>query len=144
MPSAQDPKELRLVLNPARRKALTSLIANILSHMRTKVEQSFDSNPQTETCSLFAENSYSRDPSPASTPSDSEKRLEARLEKNLSNTGLQELKKNSLFYFDAWAAEVRGQYKSKSDSQIPTEHCKVNHCYRCPWYFEEIDAKLLN
>ncbi|KAF8864307.1 DUF726-domain-containing protein [Acephala macrosclerotiorum] len=115
MPSAQDPKELRLVLNQARRKALTSLIANILSHMRTKIEQSFDSTSQTETTSLFAENPYSRDPSPASTPSDSEKRLEARLEKNLSNTGLQELKKNALFYFDAWAAEVRGQYRKICD-----------------------------
>ncbi|CZR53986.1 uncharacterized protein PAC_03869 [Phialocephala subalpina] len=115
MPSAQDPKELRLVLNPARRKALTSLIANILSHMRTKIEQSFDSTPQTEAASLFVENSYSRDHSPASTPSDSDRRLEARLEKNLSSTGLQELKKNALFYYDNWAAEVRGQYKKICD-----------------------------
>lgn len=116
MPSATDPKDLRLVLNPARRKALTSLIRDILSLMRTRIEQSFDSSPQSGAAPLFVEQSYSRDlsPSPSPTPSDSEKRLEARLEKNLTNSGLEDLKKNALFYFDNWAAEVRGQYRSKS------------------------------
>lgn len=114
MPSAQDPKELKLLLNPARRQALTSLIANILSHMRTKIEQSFDYPSQNEAAPIFTD-PYSRDlsPSPSPTPSNSEKRLEARLEKNLTNSGLQDLKKNALFYFDNWAAEVKGQYRSK-------------------------------
>ncbi|KUJ08448.1 DUF726-domain-containing protein [Mollisia scopiformis] len=117
MPSATDPKDLKLLLNPARRKALTSLIAAIVSHMRTRIEQSFDSSPQVEPAPLFVESTFSRDlsPSPSPQPSDSEKRLEARLEKNLSNSGLHDLKKNALFYFDAWAAEVRGQYRKTCD-----------------------------
>jgi hypothetical protein len=116
MPSATDPKDLKMVLNPARRKALTSLIADILSLMRTKIEQSFDSSSQGEAAApLLVESSYSRDSSisPSPLPSDSEKRLEARLERSLSNSGLRDLKKNALFYFDHWAAEVRGQYRSK-------------------------------
>lgn len=82
--------------------------------MRTKIEQSFDSAPQVEeqAVPLFVDQSFSRDQTP-SPPSDSEKRLEARLEKNLTSSGLRDLKKNALFYFDAWAAEVRGQYRSK-------------------------------
>lgn len=117
MPSATDPKDLKIVLNPARRKALTSLIGVILSHMRTKLETSFDTPLQEEAAApLFVERSYSHDrspsPSPSPAPSESEKRLEARLERNLSNAGLQDLKKNALFYFDTWAAEVKGQYKS--------------------------------
>ncbi|KAE8449264.1 hypothetical protein EG329_008431 [Mollisiaceae sp. DMI_Dod_QoI] len=115
MPTATDPKDLKLVLNPARRKALTTLIVSIISHMRTKIEQSFDSSSQGEASPLFVAQSNSRDPSPSAPPSNSEKKLEVRLERNLSNSGLQDLKKNTLFYFDTWAAEVKGQYRKICD-----------------------------
>ncbi|KAL2066400.1 hypothetical protein VTL71DRAFT_2471 [Oculimacula yallundae] len=114
-PSASD---LKLVLNPARRRALSALMGNIIAHMRLKVEAPFN-GPQTEVAPLFSGGSYSRDDSasPISSPSlDPEaearkRRLEARLEKSLSAPKLQELEKNALQYFDKWAAEVRAQFK---------------------------------
>lgn len=117
MPSATDPKDLKMVLNPARRKALTSLIADIISYMRTRIEASFDTSSQGEAAApLFVEQKYAREhlsSTPSPPPSDSEKRLEARLERSLSNSGLHDLKRDALFYFDKWAAEVRGQYRSE-------------------------------
>jgi hypothetical protein len=118
-PSASDPKDLKLVLNPARRKALTILIGNIVSHMRSRIEQSFDSSPATEAAPLFTDRSSSRDHSrsPLSDPEEEarQQRLEARLERTLSNPKLQALKKDALFYFDHWAAEVRGGLRKFCD-----------------------------
>lgn len=125
MPSATDPKDLKMVLNPARRKALTSLIADIISHMRTKIETSFDSPSQEEAAApLFDGQKYARDQSstPSPAPSVSEKRLEARLERSLSNSGLHDLKKDALFYFDRWAAEVKGQYRSECSLDHDEKH----------------------
>ncbi|KAH6717859.1 hypothetical protein BKA61DRAFT_670284 [Leptodontidium sp. MPI-SDFR-AT-0119] len=125
-PNASDPKDLKLVLNPARRRALSVLMGSIIAHMRSKIEASFN-GPQTEAAPLFLGGSSSRDnsaspsPSPLASPSlDPEaearqRRLEARLERSLSTPKLQELQKNALFYFDTWAAEVRGQFRKTCD-----------------------------
>ncbi|KAH7413178.1 hypothetical protein BKA64DRAFT_347221 [Cadophora sp. MPI-SDFR-AT-0126] len=125
-PNASDPKDLKLVLNPARRRALSVLMGSIIAHMRSQIEASFD-GPQPEAAPLFLGGSTSRDnsvspsPSPLASPSlDPEaearqRRLEARLERSLSTPKLQELQKNALFYFDTWAAEVRGQFRKTCD-----------------------------
>ncbi|KAK0122155.1 hypothetical protein ONS95_010416 [Cadophora gregata] len=125
-PNASDPKDLKLVLNLARRRALSVLMGSIIAHMRSQIETSFN-GPQTEAAPLFLGGSSSRDdsaspsPSPLASPSlDPEaearqRRLEARLERSLSTPKLQELQKNALFYFDTWAAEVRGQFRKICD-----------------------------
>ncbi|KAH7370608.1 hypothetical protein BKA65DRAFT_522274 [Rhexocercosporidium sp. MPI-PUGE-AT-0058] len=125
-PNASDPKDLKLCLNPARRRALSVLMGSIIAHMRSKIEASFN-RPQVDAAPLFFDSRSSRDnstspsPSPLASPSlDPEaearqQRLEARLERSLSTTKLQELQKNALFYFDTWAAEVRGQFRKTCD-----------------------------
>jgi len=108
-PSCSDPKDLKLVLNPARRRALTILIGSILTHMRSSIVHSFDTSPNTQPAPLFVDRE-SRNGSPATTPDpeaeDRQRRLEARLEKNLSTPQLRELKKAALRYFDDWQDEV--------------------------------------
>ncbi|CZT42262.1 related to DUF726 domain protein [Rhynchosporium secalis] len=121
-PGASD---LKLVLNPARRRALSVLMGSIIDHMRTKIEDS--NRSQTEATPLFSTGSHSRDeyklptPSPLATPyfdpgADARQRcLEASLEGSFSTHKLQNLQKYALCYFDTWAAEVRGQFKKTCD-----------------------------
>jgi hypothetical protein len=118
-PSASDPKDLKLVLNPARRKALTVLIRAIVSHMRSKIEQSFEPSPEAEIAPLFVDRNNSRDrnSSPSSDPEAEarQQRLEARIEKSLSTRKLLELRAAALRYFDEWANEVRLQLRKHCD-----------------------------
>jgi hypothetical protein len=109
-PSASDPKDLKLVLNPAKRRALSILLGSIISHMRFKIEQSFNPSPDPKVAPLLV------DPIPRDQPFQDpeeearQRRLEARLERSLSTPKLQELKKSALFYFDNWANEVHQQF----------------------------------
>ena len=106
-PSASDIKDLKLVLNPARRRALTILIGSIVLHMRTQVTNSFEVAPPSEPAPLFIDRSKPG-PSNSWNPEEAERqaRLEARLERNLSTPALRELKRAALKYFDTWQDEV--------------------------------------
>jgi Protein of unknown function (DUF726) len=94
-PKSSDPKDLALILNPARRRALSMLLGSIISHMRFKIEQSFDPSSDAEIAPPFIENRALRDQFRPKT---------------------QELKKAALFYFDNWSNEVHQQFKKYSDS----------------------------
>lgn len=119
VPNASDPKDLKMVLNPAKRKALATLIEEIISLMRAKIENSFESSSLRRRAA--APLSVDRNPSPrdhltSPSPSDREtearqKRLEARLERTYSTPKLRELKKDALYHFDNWADEVKGVFK---------------------------------
>jgi hypothetical protein len=108
-PNASDPKDLKLVLNPAKRKALSLLLGTIISHMRFKIEQSFNPSPDAE---IAPPRDQPQDPEEEAR----QRRLEARLERPLSTPKLQELKKAALFYFDTWSNEVHQQFKKTCDS----------------------------
>lgn len=106
-PTASDPNELKLVLNPARRKALTILVGSIVTSMRSKVDLS--SQTSTGSSSSFIDHeSQNYRPVATSDPEAAERqrRLEARLERNLSASGLRELKIAALNYFSNWQDEV--------------------------------------
>jgi hypothetical protein len=119
-PYASDPKDLKMFLNPARRRALIKLIDEIISHMRYKIEQSFEapSISKPDTASLFPDHRPSaQDNSHPSSPRDPEaearqRRLEARLEESYSNPKLRQLRRDALSYFDKWANEVKGVLRS--------------------------------
>jgi hypothetical protein len=96
------------------------LLGNIVSQMRSKIEQSFDPSPAVEVAPLFIDRRPSRDQSTSPSISDPEaearqRRLEARLEKSLSTPKLQELRREALSYFDTWSKEVRSQLKKFCD-----------------------------
>ncbi|KAF7874697.1 uncharacterized protein EAF02_008674 [Botrytis sinoallii] len=125
-PTAADPKDLKLILNPARRRALNILIGSITEHMRKIITDSF-SNPSNQPNSNLNNNiagsnpnvssypnvHYSNTSSPASTPTSEraqetapQRRLEARLNQNLSRPKLQALEKAALNYFDSWRDSI--------------------------------------
>ncbi|KAF7940374.1 uncharacterized protein EAE98_000501 [Botrytis deweyae] len=125
-PTAADPKDLKLILNPARRRALNILIGSITEHMRKTITDSF-SNPSNQPNSNLNNNiagsnpnvssypnaHYSNTFSPASTPTSEldqetaqQRRLEARLNQNLSTPKLQALEKAALNYFDSWRDSI--------------------------------------
>ncbi|KAF5876033.1 putative ysirk family gram-positive signal peptide protein [Botrytis fragariae] len=125
-PTAADPKDLKLILNPARRRALNILIGSITEHMRKTITDSF-SNPSNQSNSNLNSNipgpnpnvssypnpHYSNTSSPASTPTSEidletaqQRRLEARLNQNLSTPKLQALEKAALNYFDSWRDSI--------------------------------------
>jgi hypothetical protein len=109
-PTSTDPKELKLLLNPARRRALTILVGNIVTSMRSKVDFSFDATSAGAVVPLS--DRESRNASPAGPPSpdpeaaERQRRLEERLERNLSTSKLRGLKRAALQYFDEWQSEV--------------------------------------
>ncbi|TGO16739.1 hypothetical protein BTUL_0024g00070 [Botrytis tulipae] len=125
-PTAADPKDLKLILNPARRRALNILIGSITEHMRKTITDSF-SNPSNQPNSDLNNNipgphpnvsshpnaHYSNTSSPASTPTSEidletpqQRRLEARLNQNLSTPKLKALEKAALDYFDSWRDSI--------------------------------------
>ena len=116
-PTASDVKELKLVLNPAKRRALSILLGSIISHMRFKMEQSFNPSPDAEIAPLFVNPRTAPDQSYQDPEEEArQRRLEARLERSLSTPKLQELKKASLSHFDNWSNEVHQQFKKICDS----------------------------
>ncbi|KAH8656956.1 hypothetical protein BGZ60DRAFT_507648 [Tricladium varicosporioides] len=116
-PSATDPKDLRLVLNGARRRAFTLLVGNIVTQMRKQIEYSFDA-PTLDAAPLFAP-SPTRDGngSPSIDPEEQarQQRLEERLERSPTTLKLQALKRDALKYFDQWANEVRVELRKITD-----------------------------
>lgn len=108
-PTASDPKDIKLVLNLARRKALVILITSILSQMRSNIEQSFEASPSEQVAPLFT-GSYqveSETGSPDPEERERQRRLDARIERSLSTPRLNALKDSALAYFDQWARAVR-------------------------------------
>ncbi|KAG9235012.1 hypothetical protein BJ875DRAFT_284301 [Amylocarpus encephaloides] len=110
-PSASDPKDLRLVLNPARRKAFTLLVGSIVGQMRKNVEYTFEPTNTSPTAPLFTSpNPRDQSSFPSNVDSSEaarQKRLEARLEQSLSTAKMDLLKRDALRYFDKWTEEVR-------------------------------------
>ncbi|RDL38498.1 DUF726-domain-containing protein [Venustampulla echinocandica] len=119
-PTASDPKDLKLVLNQARRRALTTLIGGIVTHMRKQVEYSFEPSSSQDAAPLFVPREASRDRSDSPSYSDADearqRRLEARLEQSPSTPKLEALKRDALKYFSKWATEIRVEYKKIADS----------------------------
>ncbi|EPE31484.1 alpha/beta-Hydrolase [Glarea lozoyensis ATCC 20868] len=113
-PTASDPRDLRLVLNPARRKAFTLLIGSMVAQMRKSMEYSFEplSTP-IETPAYTTHANYSV---PQSEASDQQK-LESRLDTSLPTTQLNALKKDALRYFDKWSDGVRVELRKITDGQ---------------------------
>jgi hypothetical protein len=115
-PNASDVKDLKLCLNPAKRRALSMLLGSIISHMRFKIEQSFNPSPDAEIAPLFTDSRTPRDQTFQDPEEEArQRRLEARLERSLSTPKLQELKKAALSYFDKWSNEVHQQFKKICD-----------------------------
>lgn len=119
-PNASDPKDLKILLNPARRRALIKLIQDIVAYMRWKIEQSFDtpSNANSETKPPLHTSRPSTTSSPS--PEDAEakarqSRLEARLEESYSSPKLRQLRRDVLFHFDKWASEVQGALRKSCE-----------------------------
>ncbi|KAM0155223.1 hypothetical protein ACHAQE_003720 [Botrytis cinerea] len=125
-PTAADPKDLKLILNPARRRALNILIGSVTEHMRKTITDSF-SNPSNQpnsnqnnnipgpnpNVSPYPNPHYSNTSSPSSTPTAEidletaqQRRLEARLNQNLSTPKLHALEKAALNYFDSWRDSI--------------------------------------
>jgi len=129
-PSSSDPKDLKLVLNPARRRALTILVGSILTHMRSQIEHSFGPSPTNEIASPSINRQF-RNSSPSAPPDlDAEarqSRLEARLENSLSTPKLQALRRAALKYFENWQDEVLtglGKIVNSSDDPRPEQRRK--------------------
>lgn len=120
-PSASDPKDLKLALNPARQRAFTLLIGSIVGQLRKKLEYTFDQS-SAGPAPLFANPDSSRDnsasPGAYSDPSEEarQQRLEARLERSPSTPKLRALERDALRYFDKWANEVRVGLRKITDS----------------------------
>ena len=74
--------------------------------MRSQIEHSFEPSQNPE--NTFNDQIRRGSPSPATTPDaeDRQKRLEARLERNLSTPKMRDLKKGALRYFADWQDEV--------------------------------------
>lgn len=107
-PTASDPKDLKLLLNPARRRALMGLVFEIITYMRSNISKSFDALPAP------ARNSQSQfNPRDHQSPSNSEssRRPEYKRDDSLSARKLLELKRDTLAYFDKWANEVKTQLR---------------------------------
>jgi hypothetical protein len=112
-PSSSDPKDLKMILNPARRRALTILIGSIISQMRSKIEHSFVPSLQSpsaeDTPPLFVSRNSGDQSSSASPDPEAAQRqqqLEARIEKNIPRRKMQELERAALRYFDGWQDDV--------------------------------------
>ncbi|KAF4627484.1 hypothetical protein G7Y89_g10671 [Cudoniella acicularis] len=114
-PSASDPKDLKLILNGARRRAFTLLIGSIVTHMRKQIEYSFEPSAASDVTPLFVSEN-SRDGSSSDQEGNArQQRLEERLERPPSTPKLQQLKRDSLKYFDKWANEVRIELRKITD-----------------------------
>jgi MFS family permease len=106
-PTASDPKELRLLMNPARRKAFTLLIGSMVAHMRKSIEYSFDGPSSTSNLPPHASPNPPREPSPSAS--------EARLDSSLPTQKMNALKRDALRYFDRWSDQVRVELRKITD-----------------------------
>ena len=110
-PSSSDPKDLKMILNPARRRALNILVGSIVSQMRAKVEHSFVhpsvSSSATDDAPMFVSRSQDQSPSHDPEAEQRQQRLEAHIEKDIPHRKMQELERAALKYFDDWQGQVR-------------------------------------
>lgn len=110
-PSSSDPKDLKMILNPARRRALNILVGSIVSQMRAKVEHSFVHPPLSSSAAdaapMFVSRSQDQSPSHDPEAEQRQQRLEARIEKDIPRRKMQELERAALKYFDDWQDQVR-------------------------------------
>ncbi|TVY88895.1 putative membrane protein, partial [Lachnellula willkommii] len=115
-PNASDPKDLKMVLNPAKRRALTTLLGSIVTHMRKQIEHTFEPSPLQAPAPLLVDPDNSRD-QPKIDPEEEarQRRLEARLEHSLSTPKLRELRRDALRYFDTWANEVAREFRKLTE-----------------------------
>ena len=111
-PNASDPKDLKLVLNPARRKALLALVGGIISQMRSKIELSFEVSATDQIAPLFHNPEQARNPSPNDQEQERRRQVDARMERALSNPKMMALKQDALSYFDRWSREVRNMMRT--------------------------------
>jgi len=109
-PNASDPKDLKLVLNPARRKALLALLGGIVSQMRKKIEISFEASTDDQIAPLF----HNSEATGAVNDPERERmrKLDARIEKNLTSPKMLALREDALAYFDRWSRQVRNLMKT--------------------------------
>lgn len=116
-PNASDPKDLKLALNPAKRRALNNLLGSLVTHMRKQIEHTFEQSPQQGPAPLLVNPENSRD-QPQIDPEEAarQRRLEARLERSLSTPKLRELRRDALLYFDKWANEVARESRKLTDA----------------------------
>lgn len=107
-PNASDPQDLKLVLNPARRKALLALVGGIISQMRSKLELSFEASDTEKIAPLFQDPEQKKS-SPQLDPEEQERQrqADARYERSLSNPKMMALKRDAQSYFEQWARDVR-------------------------------------
>lgn len=106
-PTASDPNDLRLALNPARRKALLALVGGIVSQMKSGIGKSFDTST-TKTPTVTDQYDVSQSvQSSLSSEQERQRQLETRVEKSLTNPGMTALKSEALLYFEKWARELR-------------------------------------
>ncbi|ESZ98631.1 hypothetical protein SBOR_1001 [Sclerotinia borealis F-4128] len=124
-PTSADPQDLKLILNPARRRALNILIGSITELMRKTITHSFsnrENQPYNNNNNKSSEsNSNSSPPSitPNVTPNPSDSNndpsiarqnhLENRLNQNLSTPKLLALEAAALKYFDTWRDSIIAQ-----------------------------------
>lgn len=150
-PTASNPKDLKLLLNPARRRALALLVNSTISYMRSRIELSFETATQSDTAPLFV-NDQARDASQSSNSSEKEeetrqRQLDARLERSLSTPKIQELKRQALRYFDSWGAEVRGQLRKTCEGAEDPRSDQRRREWQAardvspPAYSQELDVK---
>jgi hypothetical protein len=114
-PSSADPQNLRVVLNPARRRALTTLLKSITAYMRTQITQNFDIPESSVPLAVTSSSppSHSGDASPMTVDEEEveqQRRLDRRLERDLSTPKLKDARAAALKYFDEWEREVFRAY----------------------------------
>ena len=114
-PTAASPGELRLVLNPARRKAFTLLIGSMVARMRTNIERSFD-KPATLGSSPVITNSGYHDESPPALDASRQRDPGTRLDGCLPTPQMNALRRDALKHFDKWSDEVRVALRKITDS----------------------------
>jgi MFS family permease len=114
-PAASDPKELRLILNPARRKAFTLLIGSMVAQMRKSIEYSFDGPSSAANIPASTSQTIPRDLSPSSSEIERQKRLESRLDGSLPTQKMNALERDALRYFDRWSDQVRVELRKITD-----------------------------
>ncbi|KAL2271005.1 hypothetical protein VTJ83DRAFT_376 [Remersonia thermophila] len=100
-PLASEPRQVLAVLNPARRRALYTLLVDIASHMRSRLELH-----EPETTSPAAKSALFIDPSAENSIVVTEPDMLLQ-----SDPARRKLRAAALAYFDAWSTDVLAKFK---------------------------------
>lgn len=115
-PTSSDPRQMLVVLNPARRLALHRLVSEITTYMRSQLEIQKDGEAQKPSPNQAAETSAS-DLSEAASASASSVSRKARADASVSQNHippsheLVDLRKAALAHFDEWKKEFLAKLK---------------------------------